>query len=226
MGIGLMLAIGLLSGCDKRPDSSSKDLLPESFHFMEIGVNTVVDRAVLSQLNQALGAESVDRHTPITLEIKYKGFLKAYYPELAALDQQLTVNDVVRKEYPATKLTFRYTQQRQSIFDYVELIHLNDSGHPLVIKMFAKKEIPDLIQGLTDKFGPPQSITLAEGEGTSMSWRQNQDVFMITRFSGRFGKPEYHLMIVFMNRLQQLLRQEAEKVRQRQGAQKADNFFK
>ncbi len=210
----LFLILGLTGGCDRRPQDAGDESLPESFRFMEIGVNTVVDADVLSKLNRTLGSEAVDRSSPISLEIKYKGFLKRYYPELAALDQQLNLNDVVRKEYPVTKLTFRYPQQGQSIFDYVELIHMNRSGHPLVIKTVAKREIPDLIQEVTEKFGTPQQISLADGEGTSLIWRQHQDAFIITRFAGRYGKPENYIMIVFTTRLRQLLQQEAEKSQQ------------
>ncbi|MFZ5569011.1 MAG: hypothetical protein ACOZF0_01310 [Thermodesulfobacteriota bacterium] len=207
--IFIIFVVCLGGGCDRGPRGEGGKALPESFLFMDIGVNTVVDAEVISRLNQALGAEAVDKRTPISLEIKYKGFLKRYYPELAELEQELNINDVVRKEYPATKLTFRYPQQRQSIFDYVELIYANRSGHPLVIKMIAKKEVPDLIQSVTEKFGSPQEILLAEGEGTSRSWRQHQDVFVITRFAGRYGKPEQHIMIVYAERLRQLLQQEA-----------------
>lgn len=221
--LGLFCA-ALIYGCGNRTDDASQERLPDSFHFMDIGVNTVVDRAVLSKLNQALGAEAVDRHTPISLEIKYKGFLKAYDPELAALDQQLNPNDIQRREYPATRLTFRYTQQKESLFDYVELIHLNASGFPLVIKMITKKEIPDLIQNLQEKFGPPQVVTLTDGTG--MTWRQNQDAFMITRIIGPLGNPENHLMIVFTSRLRQLLLHESAKAGRRQGAQPTDNFFR
>jgi len=139
------------------------------------------------------------------MELKYDGFLKAYYPDLAKLNQRLNVNDVVRKEYPATKLAFRNAQQRSALFDYVEFIFDHTSGCPLLIKMIAKKEISELIKAIKDKYGPPKRIAISEGKGWSMSWHKDNDVFLIARIVGRNNQPEYHMMIVFSNRLEQLL---------------------
>jgi len=199
--------VGLaLWGCEKpENEPAAVSDVPESFQFMDIGANTVMDSEVRDRLRAALGTHSIDRRSTIDLELKYSGFLKTYYPDLAKLDQRLNVNDVMRKEYPATKLTFRNTRSRNSVFEYVEFIYDDASGCPLLIKMIADKELPELIQTVKDKYGPPSKIPISEGKSWSLSWRENNDVFVIARILGRYYQPEYHIMIVYTNRLEQLL---------------------
>ena len=179
--------------------------VPESFQFMDIGANTVMDSKVRDRLRAALGSDAINRSSTIDLELKYKGFLETYYPDLAKLNQRLNLSDVVRKEYPATKLTFRNTRQRNTVFDYVEFIYGHASGCPLLVKIIAKKEIPEIIETVKDKYGPPQKIPISEGKSWSLSWRKNKDVFVIARIIGRYGQPEHHMLIVYTNRLEQLL---------------------
>ena len=209
-------------GCGKPDrDPAAVSRMPDSFHFMDIGVNTVIDSDVQDRLIKALGSDAIDQKSTIYLDLKYKGFLKAYYPNLAALNKKLNVSDVMRKEYPATKLTFRNTGQTGSLFNYVELTYANDSGCPLLIKMAAKKEISSLINTIKEKYGSPKKIPIEEGRGFSLSWQKEADVFVIARFPGSYDRPEYHMMIVYVNRLMQLMTQEAaEKQRKGEGAEK------
>jgi len=212
-------------GCgksDRDPDAVSR--IPDSFHFMDIGVNTVIDSNVRDRLIKALGSNAIDPKSIIDLDLKYKGFVKAYYPNLAALNQKLNINDMVRKEYPATKLTFRNTKQTGSLFNYVELTYANDSGCPLLIKMVAFKEIPDLIDTIKEKYGSPQKIPIEDGLGFSLSWQKGADALVIASFPGNYNRPEYHMMIVYANRLMQLMTQEAEAEKQRKG-QGAEKVF-
>lgn len=190
---------------------------------MDIGANTVMDSEVRDRLRAALGSDAIDRSSTIDLELKYTGFLKTYYPDLAKLNQRLNINDVVRKEYPATKLTFRNTRQRNTVFDYVEFIYGHASGCPLLIKMIAKREIPELIETVKAKYGPPQKIPISEGKSWSLSWRKNRDVFVIARIIGRYDQPEYHMLIVYANRLEQLLARSGNEEQQRGKA--ADKIF-
>jgi len=193
-------------GCGNQGDETADvSSVPESFQFMDIGANTVMDSKVRDRLRAALGSDAINRSSTIDLELKYKGFLETYYPDLAKLNQRLNLSDVVRKEYPATKLTFRNTRQRNTVFDYVEFIYSHASGCPLLVKMIAKKEIPELIETVIDKYGPPQKIPISEGKSWSLSWRKNKDVFVIARIIGRYGQPEHHMLIVYTNRLEQLL---------------------
>jgi len=203
-------------GCEKQGNDPARiSKVPESFQFMDIGANTVMDSEVRDRLRGALGSDATDRSSTIDLELRYKGFLKTYYPDLAKLNQRLNVNDVVRKEYPATRLTFRNTRQRNTVFDYVEIIYGHASGCPLLIKMIAKNEIPDLIKTVTDKYGPPQKIPISEGKSWSLSWDKNKDVFVIARIIGRQNQPEYHMLIVYANRLEQMLARSEKEEQQR-----------
>jgi hypothetical protein len=189
--------------------------VPESFQFMDIGANTVMDSKARDRLRAALGSDAISRRSTIDLELRYKGFLEKHYPDLAMLNQRLNVSDVVRKEYPATKLTFRNPRQRNALFDYVEIICDDASGCPLLVKMIAKKEIPDLIRSVEDKYGLPQKIPVSEGKSWSLSWRKNNDVFVIARIVGRYDRPEHHMLIVYTNRLEQLLARSAKEDQKR-----------
>jgi len=212
-------------GCGKSEhDPVAVPKMPDSFHFMDIGVNTVIDAEIRDRLIKALDSYATDQKTIIDLDLKYKGFLKAYYPNLSVLNQKLNVNDMVRKEYPATKLTFRHTRQTGSLFNYVELIYANDSGCPLLIKMVAVKEIPDLIDTIKEKYGAPHEIPIEQGSGFSLSWQRGTDAFIIARFPGNYNQPEYHMMIVYANRLMQLINREAEAEKQRKD-KRAEKIF-
>ena len=205
--LSLSCLIGfVLCGCGREESGPSQaSRVPESFQFMDIGANTVIDSGVRERLRQVLGSDAVDRSATIDLELKYKGFLREYYPELAEWNRRLNVNDVVRREYPATKLTFRNTRAQKTVFDYVELIYDHGSGCPLLIKMIVKEEIPELIKSVKETYGPPQEIPLSGGKSWSLSWRKNKDWFVIARILGRYDLPEHHMMIVYTHRLEQVL---------------------
>jgi hypothetical protein len=211
-------------GCGKQENEPADvSTVPESFQFMDIGANTVMDSEVRDHLKAALGADAINRSCTIDLELKYTGFLKTYYPDLAKLNQRLNVNDVVRKEYPATKLTFRNTRQRNTVFNYVEFIYGHTSGCPLLVKMIAKKKIPELIKTVKDKYGPPRKIPISEGKSWSLSWCKNNDVFVIARIIGRYDEPEYHMLIVYTNRLEQVLARSGNEEQRRD--EPADKIF-
>ena len=193
-------------GCGNQGNETADvSSVPESFQFMDIGANTVMDSKVRDRLRAALGSDAINGRSTIDLELKYKGFLETYYPDLTKSNQRLNLSDVVRKEYPATKLTFRNTREHNTVFDYVEFIYAHASGCPLLIKMNTKKEIPELIDTVKDKYGPPEKIPISEGKSWSLSWRKNEDVFVIARIMGRYDRPEYHMLIVYTNRLERLL---------------------
>jgi len=211
-------------GCEKQENvPAAESRVPESFHFMDIGANPIMNSEVRNRLRAALGSDATNPSTTIDLELKYTGFLKRYYPDLAKLNQRLNINDVVRKEYPATKLTFRNTRPRNTVFEYVEFIYDDASGCPLLIKMISNKELPELIETVKDKYGPPSKIPISEGKSWSLSWRKSKDVFVIARIIGRYDQPEYHMIIVYTNRLEQMLGRSKNEKQQRGKA--ADKIF-
>ncbi len=215
----------LFCGCaDEKKVPVQGSPVPESFEFMGIGANTVIDGKVRDRLKASLGSAAVNPRSSIGLELKYDGFLKSYYPALARLNQRLNVNDVVLKEYPATRWTFRNTRDGNTGFDYVELIYGHASGCPLLIKMIAQEQaMPELIESIEDKYGPPEKISTSGGKSWSMSWRRNGDVFVIARLLGRDDEPEYYMMIVYTNRLKQLLARSTPD--RKQDAEKAGQIF-
>jgi len=215
----------LFCGCaDEKKGPAQVPSVPESFEFMGIGANTVIDGETRDRLKASLGSAAVNPRSSIGLELKYDGFLKSYYPDLATLNQRLNVNDVMLKQYPATRLTFRNTQDGDTGFDYVELIYGHASGCPLLIKMIARKDaMPKLIKSVEDKYGPPEKIPTSDGRSWSLNWHKNGDVFVIAQLLGRGDEPEYYMMIVYTNRLKQLLGRSGEN--KQQGGKSDDQIF-
>lgn len=214
----LAAAVLLLVGCGEKVPEKPVTTMPESFTYMEIGANTVIDGKVRGRLQTALGSEAVDLKTTIYLDLKYKGFLERYYPDLHELNSRLNVNDVVRKEHPATRISFRNTRSRQSIFDYVELTFENRSRCPLLFKFRSRNDLTELVKSVSRKYGPPSVTSTEEGRGESLRWQLNGDVFVIARFPGRLEKDEYHMIIVYANRINQMLAEEAREERQKEAA--------
>lgn len=214
----------IFAGCGSENDTAVQVLrVPESYQFMGIGANTVINSSVRDRLKADLGPYAVNRSSPIDLELRYRGFLKRYYPDLARLNQRLNVNDVVRKEYPATQLTFRNTRQKNTVFDYVELIYAHASDCPLLIKMTAKKDIPDLIKSVKEKYGRAEKTPISNGKSWSLSWRKKGDMLLIARMLGRYDRSEYHMMIVYINRIEKLLARS--KKGRPSGEKSVDNIF-
>lgn len=218
----LFLVLTLTVACSRQDEPSLEAArVPDTFQFMGVGAGTVVTADVRRKLSESLGSASIDNHTPIYLDMKYKGFVKAHYPELYALDRRLNINDVVRKEYPATRLMFRHTQKAGSMFDQVELVYENQSQTPLLFKVVAKGEIRSVIEGLTAKYGSPEKINLKAGDGWSLRWGRQGDVFVVTRFEGVYQNPEYHMLIVYRNRIEAMLKRLDDAEQQRRATGKA-----
>ncbi len=65
-------------GCEKQENEPVHvSRVPESFQFLNIGANTIIDSEVTNSLSAALGSEAIDRNSTIDMELKYNGFLKA-----------------------------------------------------------------------------------------------------------------------------------------------------
>jgi len=205
------IAVG---GCRDKPHPPVWENVPESFSLFDIGPNTLITKDVRDRLNDTLGNAGVNPNTTIDLELKYSGFLKSYYPELDRLNHRINPKDSVRKEYPATKLAFRNMKQKKALYNYVEIIFLNKASVPLMFQMTAEGNLDTLLDTLIQKYGAPRVVDLRDGKGKTYSWERNGDRLIVTQFISIYEQSEYYIMIVFANRLHQLLeaqKQEEEK---------------
>jgi len=215
----VVAAVVLMAGCGEKVPEEPAQQMPDSFSYMEIGANTIINKALRERLQEALGFAAVDQKTTIYLDLKNKGFLEKYFADLHGLNRQLNGNDVVRKEHAATRISFRNTRKKQSLFDYVELTYETSSHCPLLFKFRSRNNLQELIKSVTQKYGQPAITSTEEGKGEALRWQRNGDVFIIARFPGRLDKAEYHMMIVYANRIDQMLAAEAREEQQKRAVQ-------
>jgi hypothetical protein len=104
---------------------------PESFTFFELGSNSVLSKAVRKNLAARLGRDAIEHRSVLDLEINYPGFLKAHFPHLDQLNQKLNSPPRERIEHNTIKLMYRYAQNKNVPFDYVELIFSNYTQTPM-----------------------------------------------------------------------------------------------
>lgn len=189
--------------------------LPESFTFFDMGANTRFNSAVRSTLGDHLGSDAITYRSQIDLTVNDPDFLKTYFPELHTLNLQLNFPPRERIEHDSIKLMYRYARKTGVPFIYVELLFSGYSHRPLVFSMNISHEGGNIIETLYQKYGRPEDIQGLAPPLRAAFWKKNNDVLLITTKSDRYGNPEYHIMIYYVNSLEELLHIEKEEARQR-----------
>ncbi|MEJ2286530.1 MAG: hypothetical protein P8X85_23380, partial [Desulfobacterales bacterium] len=92
--IALIIAVILIfTACsdNRQPDDSAAPpaVLPESFTFFDLGINSRFNEDVRQELDNKLGPDAIEQRSIMNLEINYKGFLKNYFPDLDELNRKL-----------------------------------------------------------------------------------------------------------------------------------------
>jgi hypothetical protein len=190
--------------------------LPESFTFFDLGVNTRFNNAVRSALSDHLGSDAIAYRSQIDLSVNDPDFLKTFFPELHTLNMQLNYPPRERIEHDTIKLMYRYARKAGVPFTYVELVFSGYSHRPLYFSMNISYEGGNIIDTLYHKYGRPEEIHGLTPPLKIDFWKKNSDVLLISTKSDRYGNPEYHIMIYYVNSLEELLNIEKEEARQRQ----------
>ena len=231
--LGMVIIIACLPvflSCGDDPDSADKPALPaspESFTFFDLGKATRLTDRVRSDLSGRLGRDAIEGRSILDLEINYNGFIKKYFPELAALNQQLNFPPGERVEHNTVKLMYRYAQKKDVPFELVELIFSGYTQTPILFKITFKTDEANTIPTLEKKYGQPEEIYWNEEGGKSMFWKKTGDILIVSRIPDRFGKIEYQIVIYFVDNLKQLIdteRKEKEE-KERQRAKTGKNAF-
>jgi hypothetical protein len=85
-----ILAVMTVACSEKEPpENRAASSTPESFTFFELGSNSVLSKAVRKDLAARLGRDAIEHRSVLDLEINYPGFLKAHFPDLDQLNQEL-----------------------------------------------------------------------------------------------------------------------------------------
>ncbi len=219
----IIVLLPILISCS---DSQEQDdstapaaVMPESFTFFDLGINSRLNKKVRQELGNKLGRDAIEHRSIMDLEINYKGFLQNYFPGLNELNQQLNFPPGERVEHNTVKLMYRYALKKNVPFNYVELVFSNFTKIPLVFKINFQVDEAGIIKTLESKFGQPQVDSWKEENGKSMYWRKNADFLIASQAPDQFGHPKYQIVIYFVKNLEQLIATEKgkrkEKTRER-----------
>lgn len=192
---------------------------PEGFTFFDLGSNTVLTKNIIKTLNDKLGSHSVENRGTMDLTINYKGFLQKYFKELYELNKKLNYPAGERIEHNTIKLMYRYTAKKIVPFDYVELIFSKYTKNPLLFKIKFQNGA-NIIDTIRKKYGTSRIINWDDNKGRSLYWKNNRDIFIISIGSDRFGNPEYHINIYYVENLEELLSTEKKEILERIEAKK------
>ena len=215
--------------CGEKEATSNRAADParESFTFFELGSNSVLSKAVRKNLAARLGRGAIEHRSVLDLEINYPGFLKAHFPHLDQLNQKLNSPPRERIEHNTIKLMYRYAQNKNVPFDYVELIFSNYTQTPILFRINFKEDESNIVKTLKDKYGPPKTIEWEEATGTSFYWSKADDELIVSLVPDRFGDSEYQIVIFFTESLNQIIRTEAaeKEAREQQRAKSGKSAF-
>ena len=206
--------------CGDKQETQPPQPAPEhsdSFTFFDIGKNTIISGKVRDRLNKLLGDDAVESRNIIDLEINYEGFLKEYFVDLDKLNKELNSPLGERVEHNTVKLMYRYMQNKNVSFEYVELVYSEYTRRPVLIKIHFKKDALNPIETLKEKYGAPESIKWGGETSKSLYWKKGNDLLILSLVPDRFGEPKCQVIIYFKDALEKLLKDEQnekEKTRQ------------
>jgi hypothetical protein len=211
----------ILSCSDSRQQeeaSSPAAVMPESFTFFDLGINSRLDEKTRDELGNKLGRDAIEHRSIMDLEINYKGFLQTYFPKLNQLNLDLNFPPGERVEHNTVKLMYRYALKKSVPFDYVELVFSNYSQAPLLFRINFRQDDAGIVDTLKSKYGQPQMIAWEKENGQSDYWVKNNDVLIVSQVPDQFGKPRYNIVIYFFRNLEPLIatekKERQEKTRQ------------
>jgi hypothetical protein len=207
----IIMVIFLSMSCGDKEETGPPPPAPppsDSFTFFDIGKNTIISGKVRENLNKTLGDDAIERRNVLDLEINYQGFLKEYFADFDKLNKQLNSPLGERVEHNTVKLMYRYMQNKNVSFDYVELVYSEYTQRPVLIKIHFKKNGTKTLETLKQKYGDPERINWDGETSKSFYWKKSNDLLIQSFVPDQFGKPKCQIIIYFKNALEKLLNDE------------------
>ncbi len=210
----LALAAWLFAfGCSddgQRPDSQVV-ILPESFSFMDVGINTPYSRALRQRLGRVLGDDAIQGNNTIDLEVNRESFLTDYFPKFHAINDKLNTPPRERVEHKSIKLMYRYARDRGLAFSYVEFLFSEYNLTPLLVRVHFEYDDLGIGETLAQKYGTPHRIDWDGHQpgATALYWEKNGDLLILSTIPDQLGRPTYQLNIYFADRLKELIATES-----------------
>ena len=197
-------------------------VMPESFTFFDLGINSRLDKNVRQELGEKLGRDAIEHKSIIDLEVNYRGFLKDYFPVLDELNRNLNFPPGERVEHNTVKLMYRYALKKNVPFDYVELVFSNYTKAPILFRINFREDDAGIIKTLESKYGQPEVLNWKAEDGQSMYWMKNSDFLLVSQVPDQFGNPNHRIAIYFVKNLEQLIATE-KKDRQEKAIQRTES---
>jgi hypothetical protein len=203
MPLMLLGGLCLVLACEDRAQAPEPPAPsgPESFTFFDIGRNSRFSESLRKALAQKLGNDAVERRSIIDLETNYNGFLATHLPELESINRRLNHPPGERVDHDVIKLMYRYARQKNTPFNYVELIFDGQYRSPLVFRIRFKVDETGMVEALHAKHGTPLAVAWEREGGQSLVWRKEQDVLMVSLVPDAFGGVDHHITIYFTENL-------------------------
>lgn len=223
--VGVLAAVLALNACGD-PTGSAGPLLVkpaapvESFTFLDMGAGTRFSKGLRRSLSEKLGSDAIETKGTIDLKTLPRGLLEARFPSLDALQRGLNSAQGARVEHAITRLTYRYPDQRNTWFQFGELVFSNYTGRPLYFRLTLNKEGAATLETIRRKYGEPETLSDVDPAATVFSWEKNGDMLIVTKVKDRFGDPLYHVMFYFTANLRHMLDEERAQVEKRERALK------
>lgn len=185
---------------------------PETFSFMDVGINTSYSRPLRQQLGNLLGGDSTQNNNTIELEINRENFLQDYFSDFHSINQTLNTPPRERVEHKSIKLMYRYAQKKGLAFDYVEFLFSEYTLTPLLIRVHFRFDDLGIGQMLTDKYGKPVFLDWNKGQphSTALVWEKNGDLMILSTIPDQLGRPNYQINIYFKDRLKDFIKTESD----------------
>lgn len=186
--------------------------LPRSFTFFGLDANDPLTPAVRRRLSAHLGSDAIEKRGLIDLTLNPPGLVEERFDTLWALHRSLNSEVGARVEHNITRLTYRYPAQKDTPFALVRLVFSNYNAKPLYFQMTLKKEGSAIIDTVKEKYGAPDPIAYPGNTGPVLYWEKSGDMLIVSQLRDRFGDPEYHVMICYVNNLRQLRTREQKEI--------------
>lgn len=181
------------------------------FTFFDIHSNTIYSKPLRERLVDTLSSDAVEYRSVINLEIVQSGFLQQYFPRLDELNRRLNDPPGERIEHPTVKLMYRWTARKNLPFSYVEILFSEGTRKPLTVKIESIRDISDIIETLSGKYGQPTVAQLQQSRGEIQYWENNRDVFLVAILARRNERPLFRMIIYYADNLEEFILAEEKK---------------
>ena len=211
--VGLLTLLALVACSSEEKIEAPQQAQPDGFTFFDIHQNTLYTKSLRDRLVDTLSSDAIEYRSIINLEIVQEGFLQQYFSRIDELNRRVNYPAGERIEHPTVKLMYRWASRKNLPFSYVELMFSGDTRKPLYVKIESIRDISDIIDSLSEKYGRPVVSQLEQDRGEIRYWENNRDVFLVAKLYRRNERPLYRMMIYFADNLEEFI-QVREKKRQ------------